>query len=677
MSERGDFLIHRYLDGLASAAEEAEFGRLLAADARVADAFARATRMDAALEELFVDGRDRRSAAAIVDAVAEPQAPAVPVRWSLRWVAAAALLLALGTGILYLMRNRQQPPVTLAANPVYAVAAGRVLVDGVEDGQIHDGAEVEVVGDQAAVILLADGARAELAPATKAVIRHGRVIELNEGSGQFQVAEAAGRLHVETPVGKVSAAGTEFAVELEPWEREATDEPMSQQVAMALIVGVLSGNVDVHYGDRHYPLGIGENRVYAANKPPAGRKNPDIIGQVAMVSDGGRAITLELPDGKRGRTNKRLLYLTDETRLAYVNVPWRRDRPTPGYQASVWLADGSTDTAAAVTFKGNKSSAPAPSLSGRVSGVSADGKEITLELAPPKKGKPAAKATIKIVEKTRATYALVPFFAEKPTVGYHVSVWLADGSKDTAAAVAFSGKKGSAPMPDVTGTVTAVSADGKEVTLQLPSRTKGQPGAKTTIKITNETKVSYPGVKGGRPAPGLTASVWLAKNSSDTAAGIQFIDLRAARKPDSAKTPAKKGDSGLSAFFAVPRVIELTPEQQPKVTAIIHELEPQYKDYLRRKEAVLTPDQKLALAVATRAAREAGLTDKRQIQEALDAAANITQEQKERMQAFVREEKDLRKRFLDKLTTILTDEQKAKLAKPKPVGKASAKPKVS
>jgi hypothetical protein len=82
-------------------------------------------------------------------------------------------------------------------------------------------------------------------------------------------------------------------------------------------------------------------------------------------------------------------------------------------------------------------------------------------------------------------------------------------------------KKPDAPQPAVVGTVKALSADGKTLTLQpLPTEKNKEP---TTIevRIGESTKI-IPGKEGGKLAVGQTASVWLAKGEGGSAAAIQI-----------------------------------------------------------------------------------------------------------------------------------------------------------
>jgi hypothetical protein len=663
-------LVQKYFGDIATDQECLELQQTVQADPSVADAFARAARIDARLDEFFTDSWQSQRVARLLVESAKPTRFRLPGGPS-RWVAAAVLVAALGFGVYLLRPTAEVVPCT--------VVSGRVLVDGVETLHIRDGALVEVVGDEVAVIrLAADGSLAELSPSTKGVLRsrmgmRGQVIELTQGSCEFHPETDQGRLRVETPVGRVFGQGAEFAVALRPPDDEAT---VQAQLALTLVVAVMSGTVDVRYDENSYTLGLGDNRVYGGGKPAATRQ-PDLTGIVVAVAEDGSSFTLETPPlAKKEPPGKRTVRLAESTQLSYVNVPVHGEKPTVGYLARVWLAEAAGGLAVAVTFSGPKPSASKPAFTGRVIAVSGDGREITLQLPAKKKGEPAPTVTVHIGDHTKLSYALVPLGGEKPTVGYNASVWLAEGAKDMASAVTFSGKKASAVNPDWTGRVTGVSTDGKELTLQLPSKKKGEAGPTVTVRIHDKTKLVFAGIDKDqqKPTVGFEAAVWLDKGSRDTAAGIRF-SANAGKKGNPDKTSAPKAAEKTPGTFLLPKGIELTAEQQAQVAALRKELQPRFQKWLDAKDAVLNTEQKRALKIASQAVKEAGLSDRRQIQQALDAAVNLSPEQKTRMDALAREESELRQTFLDRLQPLLTPEQKAKLTKPAPDGKTVPKTK--
>jgi hypothetical protein len=77
--------------------------------------------------------------------------------------------------------------------------------------------------------------------------------------------------------------------------------------------------------------------------------------------------------------------------------------------------------------------------------------------------------------------------------------------------------------PSLGGTVVAVAADGKTLTLELPTK-KGQEPARHVVQLTPSTQLHYDNVPGDakKPTVGYLASVWLVEGRRDTAARIQF-----------------------------------------------------------------------------------------------------------------------------------------------------------
>ncbi|MBY0525019.1 MAG: RNA polymerase sigma factor [Gemmataceae bacterium] len=94
----------------------------------------------------------------------------------------------------------------------------------------------------------------------------------------------------------------------------------------------------------------------------------------------------------------------------------------------------------AAPVKDVKKEEKAPDHVGQIAEVSEDKKSIVITI-PANKGGEAKTVTIKLGKDTKFTYYGVGEEGQKPTVGYGVRVWLADGSADTAAALQL-GRKG-------------------------------------------------------------------------------------------------------------------------------------------------------------------------------------------------------------------------------------------
>ena len=247
--ERALELIHKYLDGVAVAAELSELETLVLAHTDVADAFAAATPPGFLSAPVFGPSSRRRPSASLLTASEAEQVPTIartPPRRRRRLFVfggvalAASLLLAIGIAY-YALRGSNTAGTQ--------VLAGRFLVNGVESNQVGVGSQVRVVGEQNAVLRLADGSRLELTPNTEAVV-HGRtaahreLIELHSGGGKFDVAQGTGNFQIDTTVGEVTVLGTSFTVLLQTPE-QLRREKVRVRPDWKLTVAVTSGSVQV------------------------------------------------------------------------------------------------------------------------------------------------------------------------------------------------------------------------------------------------------------------------------------------------------------------------------------------------------------------------------------------------------------------------------------------------
>jgi DNA-directed RNA polymerase specialized sigma24 family protein len=403
--------------------------------------------------------RERRVQSAAAAALTHPAPRPAARRW--RWAAAAALLLAAGAAVGHRLARPVPPP---------QVVSGRVLIDGVEAVQVPEGARLEVAGDRAAVIRLPDGARAELGPESAAVLRGRRVVELGRGRGHFQAGQGPQRFQVDTAAGSVSARAAEFSVELQTAEEEEDEVgPMSQKGALLLVVAALVGQVEVQSAGKNYVLAAGQSRVFAADGKAPYQK-PAFSGTVVAVARDGQSITLESAAAKPGAEPRRATFkLTDKTEYEYVNVDKSGDRPAVGYSASVWLEEGSADTARRVRL-GLKEAV----LTGKVGAVAADGKSFTLEVPAAKKDAGPTRVELRLAPHAKLVYQGVRD-GRKPTAGYFARVWLKPGAKDVVSGVIFSGKE--------------------------PAGVKAAQPAKGPAKKPAGSPAQQPGGKVGKPAP--------------------------------------------------------------------------------------------------------------------------------------------------------------------------------
>lgn len=256
-------------------------------------------------------------------------------------------------------------------------------------------------------------------------------------------------------------------------------------------------------------------------------RSADLTGRVAGVSKDNTNLTFEFPAPVRGDAPRTVeVKITIKTILTYSNVPKGGTKPTEGYSAAVWFEKGSKDTAAGISFDGADRAdrgriVQKPDGAGKVVGLSKDGKRITLEIPPVARRDADAVATrvdYKIDDKTQITYQNVGPGGDRPAEGQFARVWLADGSKDTAATILLA----EAPKQRHTilrGLISGVAKDGKSFTIESPPTERGGEAKKVNIAITENTRVVFMGVglNGARPTDGYRAEVTLEEGSTTDA----------------------------------------------------------------------------------------------------------------------------------------------------------------
>jgi hypothetical protein len=296
--ERVHELIQKYVDALATDAELAELEGLLAGDPEVADVFAEAARLQVGLQDYFKKQYKIDQVAALLDLpqtppapgtgepegkVAEPAQPGAPNTEPLpagsayvpifarlerarrrhvarttfssrewKWIAAVAVLLMLGLTVWSLQGSAVEPA---------RLISGRVAVAGRDVSQILENRTFEVV--EPAVIELPGGTRLELVAATRATLRreHGELlVELESGGGEFQVADLS--LRVKTPLGVVTAAKSEFSLDL--LARLPEDISPTEPISVPrLEVAVAQGSVTIKQGDMTTTLTAGQKQIFS------------------------------------------------------------------------------------------------------------------------------------------------------------------------------------------------------------------------------------------------------------------------------------------------------------------------------------------------------------------------------------------------------------------------------
>ncbi len=237
-----DELLERFLSGGATADEIVELEKLLRADAGNRRRLAGAFLLDVQLFKAL--------------ACAAPAPPPIQTTWRrvASWVAAAAVLLLTVGGLTFYFWPSEHSS---------RLDSGQVRVEGVQQTEIPDGKVFIVGGDKPAVLHLSDGSRAVLDVQTEGVI-HGekgaarQVVELAHGGGTFNVKDVANTFRVDTPVGSVTALGTEFSVRL----RKKSPAKDKGPHRVLLDVSVTHGSVNVNSAGADHVLAAGKNRVF-------------------------------------------------------------------------------------------------------------------------------------------------------------------------------------------------------------------------------------------------------------------------------------------------------------------------------------------------------------------------------------------------------------------------------
>ncbi len=254
----------------------------------------------------------------------------------------------------------------------------------------------------------------------------------------------------------------------------------------------------------------------------------DVFGTVTAVGKDGKSVTIETRDRReRGAEPKTTEIAFDaKTVLGFSNVAKDGAKLTVGHAAQVTFADDGK-TAGTVQFmdraEPGRRDEKRPDAAGKVMRASDDGKTVVLEVPPTERGGEAKRMTVTIGDKATTAFHNVPVDGAKIAPGLFAQVWLADGEKEAAAKVSFTGT-----VPErwttVSGKVVAVAKDGSSITVEQPATERGGEAKRTEIKLTAKTKVAYFGVGTGeaKPAEGLNAHARLLDGSTDTAAQVTF-----------------------------------------------------------------------------------------------------------------------------------------------------------
>jgi RNA polymerase sigma factor (sigma-70 family) len=315
-----------------------------------------------------------------------------------------------------------------------------------------------------------------------------------------------------------------------------------------------------------------------APKPGDNKKNAvkpnEISGTVMDVSADGKSITLDIVTSKSEPAKQVTFKIGDKTEVVYFGVGTDEARPTKGFQAAVLVQDGAPETATHVRFT-TKGKGKGTDIAGPVVAVGDGGKSFTIEAQSKNKGEPGQRVEVRIGTLTATTYFSVPAGGAKPTEGYNAQVWKsADAKNEFAASIQFSagkkdGFKGApAIQPELNGTVVAVADGGKQITVEVHSKVKGEQPTRTDIRLTDKTETTFSGVgpDGAKPEQGQTAQVWLEGGTKDSAIRIYFGDKNKDKGPDVQGKLLDVKDGGKRFSVEVPSKDKGSPPRTVEVT---------------------------------------------------------------------------------------------------------------
>ncbi len=198
-----DELIRSYLDGIATEAELAELDRLIAADPAVADAFARASRRDHALESVFREDRD-------ISSVRDRIRRASPAWRRFRWIGVAAAAVLVATiGFTLLPGDREGAILIRENGDVQEIQSGQVIRGRAIVGYPQEATRIETNVDAELTVDKRDGAKR---------------IQLLRGALTASVAPQRHPMVIVTPQAEVRVLGTKFTLSTGAFTRLAVTE---------------------------------------------------------------------------------------------------------------------------------------------------------------------------------------------------------------------------------------------------------------------------------------------------------------------------------------------------------------------------------------------------------------------------------------------------------------------
>ena len=127
--------------------------------------------------------------------------------------------------------------------------------------------------------------------------------------------------------------------------------------------------------------------------------------------------------------------------------------------------------------------------------------------------------------------------------------------------------------------------------------------------------------------------------------------------------------SGVARTFTIPGGITISDEQKAGLKTVQDELGPKLADLTEKHAAILTDERRAAREAAFKEARESG-KDREATAAAVDAALKMTDAEKTQLAELEKSLQELHQQIRDRVTALLTPEQKAELEKKIGTGRA-------
>lgn len=371
-------LVEKYLDGRITAEQLADLDRLLQVDPQAAELFARLTRFEGLLQSSFQREADiQETSDRLRRAIASGRRK--PVRRAARWLAGAAALVA-ALGVLWLALRPAGDPVAKDGadhRPLTKITGGDIKVNGQLASSAGVGDRLQIVSESPATLSLPGGSEAAFESASELVL-HGevgdmrQVVELVEGTGVFKVEAADCPFQVETPVGRITALGTEFRVMLRR-QADPKERVFRGTTITSLAVMVVSGVVEVEVGGKTVTLHAGDDR----NFPPSG-EGGKAVRETRTLFD--RIDSEQMIFVQSGDSPKRISVPRDsDLRVIIDGKPGRVQELGKGMIVFLQRFHGDNQV---IGLR-----AEGPTLAGTLESVAADGRSLTIQL---RKGKETA-----------------------------------------------------------------------------------------------------------------------------------------------------------------------------------------------------------------------------------------------------------------------------------------------